>query len=175
IARVKPAETGAKTNLDLQTTKHLYSFRLREATGTKAAPDFKVFVRPEEPGHVRYVPIADLEALQAELKEARAALAAEQRRSADAIKAHKTQYVTTLQFAYRWEDKDDLRIRAIWHDGQSTYLQLQGRELPALYADKDGPALTNYQVLGGRTYVVPKVLERGTLAVGKTRVRFERR
>jgi hypothetical protein len=72
------------------------------------------------------------------------------------------------------EDGDDLRIRAIWHDGECTYLRIEGRELPALYADKDGPALTNYQVLG-RTYVVPTVLERGTLSAGKTQVYFERR
>lgn len=175
IARVKPAEQGATTNFELQTRRMLYSFRLREATGTKAEPDFKVYVRLEDdPGTNRFFTAAQMEAVQAELTETRAALEAERRRVAEAIEAHKAEYVTTLQFVYRWKDKDDLRIRAIWHDGQSTYLQLEGRELPALYELKDGPALTNYQVVG-HTYIIPKLLERGYLSMGKTRVTFERR
>jgi type IV secretion system protein VirB9 len=45
-------------------------------------------------------------------------------------------------------------------------------ELPALYEVKDGtPALVNFQVHGG-TYVVPKVLDRGYLAVGKAQFSF---
>jgi type IV secretion system protein VirB9 len=46
-------------------------------------------------------------------------------------------------------------------------------ELPALYELKDGkPELVNFQVRQG-TYVVPKVLERGYLAIGSQRVAFE--
>ena len=45
--------------------------------------------------------------------------------------------------------------------------------LPALYELKDGqPALVNFQVQSG-TYVVPKVVDRGYLALGKDRFSFE--
>jgi type IV secretion system protein VirB9 len=42
--------------------------------------------------------------------------------------------------------------------------------LPALYELTDGePALVNFQVQDG-TYIVPKVLDRGYLALGKARL-----
>jgi type IV secretion system protein VirB9 len=63
-------------------------------------------------------------------------------------------------------------VRAIWHDGQFTYIKAEAHELPALYEMKDNePALVNFNVENG-TYVVPKVLERGYLAVGKERFSF---
>ena len=38
-------------------------------------------------------------------------------------------------------------MRAIWHDGQFTYLKSDATELPALYELKDGkPAVVNFQV-----------------------------
>ena len=65
-------------------------------------------------------------------------------------------------------------VRAIWNDGQFTYLQTEATELPALYEVKDGdPALVNFQV-HEHTYVVPKVLDRGYLALGKARFEFSR-
>ena len=66
-------------------------------------------------------------------------------------------------------------MRAIWHDGQFTYLKSDATELPALYELKDGkPAVVNFQVQHG-TYVVPKVLDRGYLALGNARFTFEQR
>jgi hypothetical protein len=63
-------------------------------------------------------------------------------------------------------------VRAIWHDGQFTYIKTDARELPALYEMKDGaPALVNFNVENG-TYVVPKVVERGYLSLGKERFSF---
>ncbi|MGV3520263.1 hypothetical protein [Luteitalea sp.] len=47
--------------------------------------------------------------------------------------------------------------------------------MPWLYELKDGkPALVNFQVQRG-TYVVPKVLERGYLALGDEKLTFEPR
>jgi hypothetical protein len=63
-------------------------------------------------------------------------------------------------------------VRAIWHDGQFTYVKTDATELPALYEVKDGtPALVNFQVRGG-TYVVSKVIDRGYLALGKAQWSF---
>jgi type IV secretion system protein VirB9 len=64
-------------------------------------------------------------------------------------------------------------VRSIWHDGEFTYIKSVARELPALYELKDGqPSLVNFQVEQG-TYVIPKVLERGYLALGKERFSFQ--
>jgi hypothetical protein len=61
----------------------------------------------------------------------------------------------------------------MWHDGQFTYMKTDATELPALYELKDGkPAIVNFQVQNG-TYVVPKVLDRGYLALGNQRFTFE--
>ena len=63
-------------------------------------------------------------------------------------------------------------VRSIWNDGQFTYIKADAAELPALYELKDGkPALLNFQVHEG-TYVVPKVLDKGYLALGKERFEF---
>jgi len=63
----------------------------------------------------------------------------------------------------------------MWHDGQFTYLKSDASELPALYELQDGkPAVLNFQVHDG-TYVVPKVIERGYLALGNARFSFEQR
>ena len=63
-------------------------------------------------------------------------------------------------------------MRLIWHDGRFTYIKTDATELPALYELKDGkPALLNFQVHEG-TYVVPKVIDKGYLSLGKERFTF---
>jgi type IV secretion system protein VirB9 len=53
-----------------------------------------------------------------------------------------------------------------------TYLKVDGREKPALYEVLDGkPALVNFQVRNG-TYIVQKVLTKGYLALGQSRLEF---
>ena len=83
------------------------------------------------------------------------------------------QYPTRLQFAYgTLKYEKPFLVRSIWHDGQFTYIKADATELPALYELKDGkPALVNFQVHNG-TYVVPKVIDQGYLALGKERVSF---
>jgi type IV secretion system protein VirB9 len=64
-------------------------------------------------------------------------------------------------------------VRSIWHDGQFTYIKSDAREMPALYELNSGePAFVNFEV-HGNTYVVPKVLDRGYLALGTDRFRFQ--
>jgi len=178
-AYVKPAKERGATNLEIRSTSGtLYSFQLREISGTKAEPDRKVFVRGSAKranARPKFVSAAQMEATQTQLTQAREALEAEQRRATEAIAAHKAEYATRLRFDYRWKDVKAVRIGAMWHDGQATYLQVEARELPALYETVDGkPSLTNYRV-EGKTYIVPKVLERGYLTLGDTRVTFEPR
>jgi type IV secretory pathway VirB9-like protein len=175
IAHIKPAKEGAATNLDLVTsTGAIYSFLLDEKSG--GTPDLKVFVNadPSQPhGKPKYYTAAQFDSVQAELVDARNAVDAAQRRTDEAVAKFKAQYPATLQFVYgAVKYEKPFFVRSMWTDGQFTYIQSDARELPALYELKDGqPALVNFQVEHG-TYVVPKVLERGYLALGNARWTF---
>lgn len=176
IAHVKPAKEGATTNLNLVAASGtVYSFLLNEKN-SGGTPDLKVYVNadPNAPkGKQKYYSAAQIEQLQGELTQARAAVEAADRRAADAVASYQQQYPAHLQFVYgapKYEKP--FLVRAIWHDGRFTYIKAEAHELPALYEITDGaPALVNFQVQGG-TYVVPKVLERGYLALGKERFAF---
>jgi type IV secretory pathway VirB9-like protein len=176
IAHVKPAKEGAATNLNLVTASGaIYSFLLQEKSGP-GNPDLKVYVSADGAApsvKPRYVSAAQLTAIEAELAEARAAAAAADRRATDAIAAERQQYPARLQFAYGSAKYErPFLVRAIWHDGQFTYIKADATELPVLYEITDGkPALVNFQVRDG-TYVVPKVLNAGYLALGKERLSF---
>jgi type IV secretion system protein VirB9 len=176
IAHVKPAKEGAATNLNLVTSSgNVYSFLLRE--GRNGQPDLKVYVTAD-PSATRSAPkyfsAGHVTALQTELIEARAAIETTLRRADEGVAAFRQSYPSSLQFAYgapKYEKP--FFVRSIWHDGQFTYIKSDARELPALYEVKDGePSVVNFQVQQG-TYVVPKVLERGYLALGKDRFTFQ--
>jgi type IV secretory pathway VirB9-like protein len=174
IAHVKPAKEGAATNLNLVTSSgSVYSFLLTEKNGS---PDLKVYVKGDESaatGNRKYYSAAQVEGLEAELRSARAAVEAAGRRADEAIAAYRQEYPIRLRFAYgTWKYEKPFLVRSMWHDGQFTYIKADASELPALYEVKDGkPALVNFQVHQG-TYVVPKVLDEGYLALGKARFAF---
>ena len=180
IAHVKPAKEGASTNLNLVTASGtVYSFLLTE--GRQAQPDLKVYVAadPNAPrGQPKYFSAnqvnAQVTALQAELVQARAALEQATVRTTEAVSTFRQQYPGRLEFAYGTPKYErPFFVRSIWHDGEFTYIKSEARELPALYEMKDGePSLVNFQVQEG-TYVVPKVLERGYLALGNQRFPFQ--
>ncbi len=176
IAHVKPAKEGAATNLNLVVTSGaVYSFLLTEKNGT-GVPDLKVYVNadPSAPqGKPKYYSAAQVEDLQAELAEAKASVDAANRRAAESLASYQQQYPTKLQFVYGTQKyAKPFLVRSIWHDGQFTYIKADAPELPALYEVKDGkPALVNFQVHEG-TYIVPKVLDKGYLSLGKERFEF---
>jgi len=175
IAHVKPAKEGAATNLNLVTASGaVYSFLLTEKGNSM--PDLKVYVTPDPDtarGKAKYYTAAQFESVQAEVTAARDALEAERQRVADAIASYQQEYPSKLQFVYgapKYEKP--FLVRAIWNDGQFTYVRTDATELPALYEVKDGsPSLLNFQVRNG-TYVVPKVIDRGYLALGKAQFNF---
>jgi type IV secretion system protein VirB9 len=180
IAHVKPAKEGASTNLNLVTASGtVYSFLLTE--GRQTQPDLKVYVTadPNTPrGQPKYYSAtqvnAQVSALQAELVQARAALEAATVRTTEAVSTFRQQYPGRLEFAYGTPKYErPFFVRSIWHDGEFTYIKAEARELPALYEVTDGePSLVNFQVQQG-TYVVPKVLDRGYLALGNQRFSFQ--
>lgn len=176
IAHVKPAKEGASTNMNLVTASGaVYSFLLTEKGGT-GVPDLKVYVNadPNAPqDKPKYYSAAQVESLQGDLAEAKAQVEAANRRAIESIATYQQQYPAKLQFVYgapKYEKP--FLVRSIWHDGQFTYIKADATELPALYEVKDGkPALLNFQVHEG-TYVVPKVLDKGYLVLGKQRFDF---
>ncbi len=183
VAHVKPAKASAETNLNLVTARGtIYSFLLSEksaAPAAQSAPDLKVYVTadPATPvGRQKYFSAAEVERLQAELTEAREASSQAERRARELVAAAKQEMPTLMQFPYApVKYERPFLVRAMWHDGQFTYLQSDASELPALYELKDGkPSVVNFQVQRG-TYVVPKVLERGYLTVGNAKLAFELR
>jgi type IV secretion system protein VirB9 len=176
IAHVKPAKEGAATNLNLVTTSgRVYSFLLTEQKG--AEPDLKVYVTADPSvaiGPRKFYSAADMSILQAEVTAARSAANAAEQRADEAIASFKREYPSSLQFAYSISKYErPFFVRSVWHDGQFTYIKADATELPALYEVKDGsPSLVNFQVEHG-TYVVPKVIDRGYLALGKARFEFQ--
>jgi type IV secretion system protein VirB9 len=176
IAHIKPAKEGATTNLNLVTTSGaVYSFLLRE--NANAQTDLKVYVTGEitsQPAAPRFYSPTYVAALQAEISQAHGLAERASREAQEAIAAFRQQYPGTLQFVYRTVDyRKPFFVRAIWHDGQFTYIRSDARELPAVYELADGqPSLVNFEVRHG-TYVISKVVERGALVLGKARVVFE--
>ena len=177
IAHIKPAKEGAATNLNLVTSSGMvYSFLLNESQKSQA--DLKVYVvadatvaRAAKP---KYYSATQVSALQEELSEARAQIEAVTHRSSEAIASFRQEYPGKLVFNYEAPKYEKpFFVRSIWHDGEFTYIKSDAKELPALYELMDGrPALVNFQVQDG-TYVIPKVLERGYLALGKERFSFQ--
>jgi len=176
MAHVKPAKEGSSTNLNLVTgTGAVYSFLLTEKNGS--TPDLKVYVNadPSAPkAKPKFYSAAQVEELQAELVQARAAADLASRHASDEIASYQQQYPGRLQFVYGTPKYEKpFLVKAIWNDGQFTYIKAEAKELPALYELKDGaPAVVNFQVRGD-TYVVPKVVERGYLALGKEKFSFQ--
>jgi type IV secretory pathway VirB9-like protein len=176
LAHVKPAKEGAATNLNLITASGaVYSFLLNEKGGN-SNPDLKVYVAADPDGQrlkPRYYTATQFDAVQSELAEARKNIESERRRVVDAVARYQQEYPSKLHFVYATPKYEKpFLVRAIWHDGQFTYVKTDASELPAMYEIKDGmPSLLNFEVHDG-TYVVPKVIERGYLALGKARFTF---
>jgi len=176
IAHVKPAKEGAATNMNLVTASGaVYSFLLNEKGGA-GMPDLKVYVNADpstSQGKPKYYSAAQVESIQSELTETRAAVDAANRRTTEALAAYQQEYPGKLQFVYGpIKYAKPFLVRSIWNDGQFTYIKSDATELPALYEVKDGkPALVNFQVQNG-TYIVPKVLDHGYLSLGKERFEF---
>lgn len=179
VAHVKPAKEGAETNLNLVTGRGtIYSFLLKERGGA-SQPDLKIYVNADESapiGRPRYYSAADVERLNTELTEARNAIVKTEQRVKEAATAAFEEYPARMRFIYGTPKYEKpFYVRAIWDDGEFTYLKTDARELPALYELKDGkPSLVNFHVRGG-TYVVPKLLDRGYLALGDSKFTFEHR
>ena len=171
-----PAKAGIHSNLNLITDKgNVYSFTLDEI-GADGDPDLKVLIEPSEPALVsainspsKFVPASDVEAFrtQAQTSQLDANRKVEQFRS---------QYPTkSLKFDYVYRADRPFDVQAIYHDADFTYIKSTATEKFAVYEVKDGkPNSISFELRDG-TYVIPKVVDRGYLQIGKKHMDFERR
>ena len=190
LCYVHPAQTGIRSNLNLITAAgHVYSFVLTEISNDPSAePDLKMFVEPKEVSGVTaksglrgYVSAAEAEAYKKELETLRAQTAdqlrAAQAQSGEQVNHFRSSYATKLQFDFLLDAKaarEPFLVSAVYHDDTFTYIRCAAREKPALYEMKDGkPNLINFQLENG-VYIVPKILDRGYLAIGKKKLSFTR-
>jgi type IV secretion system protein VirB9 len=170
-----PAKEGIHSDLNLITDKgNVYSFTLDD--DESEMPDLKIVIEPSDASSVaaaqnapRFVPATEVATVQAQAEAA-------QVRARQQIDQFRSDYPTKiLQFDYVYQSKKPFQISAIYRDDQFTYIRSTAREKFAVYEVQDGkPALINFQFKDG-VYVVPKVIERGYLQLGKHRLSFEHR
>jgi len=188
FAYVKPARPKAQTNLNLITASgNVYSFVLTEVSGVSGVePDLKVFVELKEDamtsamnGPPRFVSANEIEDYRRQVElakeESRESRRASEQVIASEVDKYRSEYPVALRFSYQFErDKKPFSVTAIYHDDKFTYIQANAVEAPTLYELKDGkPNLINFEFRHG-TYVVPKILDSGYLAIGKARMSFTR-
>jgi type IV secretory pathway VirB9-like protein len=188
LCYVHPAQAGIRSNLNLITASgRVYSFLLTEiSSDPHAQPDLKLFVEPKEGtasnGTLRgYVRAADAEAYKKEIdaahNQAAEQVRAAQTRAADEVSQFRSTYPAKLRFDYALDTKaarEPFLVSAIYHDETFTYIRCAAREKPSLYEVKDGkPNLVSFQLENG-VYIVPQIVDRGYLAIGKKKLTFIR-
>jgi type IV secretion system protein VirB9 len=191
LCYVHPAQAGIRSNLNLITAAgHVYSFLLTEITSEPTVqPDLKIFIERKEESGVGaadtlhgYVSRAENDAYKKELDAVRASMAeqvhAAEEQASEEIARFRASYATKLQFDYTLGPKgarEPFLVSAIYHDDRFTYIRCGAREKPALYETKDGkPNLVSFEVQDG-VYILPKIVDAGYLALGKTKLPFSRR
>ena len=190
LCYLHPAQAGIRSNLNLITASgHVYSFLLEEVSKElNAEPDLKIFVEPKEQSGIgasgfgqRFVSASEAEAYKREIQTVRDQSNAEVQAAEASEKAKvekfRSEYPSKLQFDYHFESKATAQpflVSAIYHDDAFTYIKCAAPEKPAIYEVKDGkPNLINFDLVNG-TYIVPKIVDSGYLAIGKKKLAFAR-
>jgi type IV secretion system protein VirB9 len=170
-----PAKEGIHSNLNLITDKgSVYSFTLDDQESSD--PDLKVIIEPSDAsalaaatGVTRLVPAAEVDAARAQVQLA-------QTRAVAAVDEFRSEYPTKgLKFDYTFHDDKPFNVSAIYHDDRFTYIKSRASEKFAIYETTDNkPDLVTFQLKDG-TYVIPKIVDKGYLEIGKHRLEFTRK
>jgi type IV secretion system protein VirB9 len=170
-----PAKSGIRSNLNLITDKgNVYSFTLDEVGDGE--PDLKVLLEPSDPALVSAVNSAPKFVPESEIETFRSRAQSVQIAATNQIAQFKSEYpVKSLHFDFAYRGQKPFDVQAIYHDAEFTYIRSKAAEKFAIYEVKDGkPNAINFE-LRDSTYVIPKVLDRGYLEIGKKRMDFVRR
>lgn len=172
---VHPAKAGIHSSLDLITDKgSVYSFTLDDVES--GDPDLKVVIAPSDPSLLaaanspdKLVPASAVTAAQAQAQAA-------QTRAANAVEEFRSDYpVKALVFDYTFHNKKPFDVSAIYHDSKFTYIKTTAAEKFSVYELKDKkPDLITFQFESG-TYILPSVVDKGYLQIGKRKLDFERK
>ena len=170
-----PAKEGIQSNLNLITDKGtVYSFTLDDTDS--ANPDLKVVIEPSDPSSLAAANGANKLVSATEVESARAQAQAAQSHASEAVEQFRSDYPTqALQFDYVFKQEKPFAVSAIYHDDKFTYIKSSASEKFSVYELKDGkPDLITFQ-LKDSTYVIPTVVDRGYLQIGKHKLEFQRK
>jgi type IV secretion system protein VirB9 len=170
-----PAKEGIHSNLNLITDKGtVYSFTLDDDESSE--PDLKVVIEPSDPSSIAAATGADKLVPASEVAAAQQQSQLAQHRAARAVEEFRANYPTAaLKFDYTYKNDEPFGVSAIYHDDKFTYIKSSAAEKFSVYEIKDGkPDLINYQLTDG-TYVIPEVVDKGYLEIGKHKLTFERK
>ncbi len=173
---VHPAKPNISSNLNLITDKgNIYSFTMQDITAQGGDPDLKVIIQPADQssitastGPAQYVPAA-------QLAQTREQLTALQSHVTQAVDEYKSAYPLALKFDYVFKSEEPFAIQSIYHDDKFTYIKTNAQEKFSVYEMKDGkPDLINYDLRDG-TYIIPKIVDKGYVELGKKHMDFSRK
>jgi type IV secretory pathway VirB9-like protein len=188
---VKPKAAAAKSSTNVHIISdhgNDYTLELKEVSADQASGfDSTVFLMQADKDAQKkmaeaplFVPAAEVQEkedqLEREVAQAKAAEAAEKKTAESAQEQYQSTYPSALNFDYSWDHSKAkaLGVRQIWDDGKFTYIQGKFEEPPVVYELKDKKgSLINFQFEDG-LYTVPKLLENGYVAIGKSKVEFHR-
>jgi type IV secretion system protein VirB9 len=184
---VKSSKADSSTDLNLITDhQHTYTLRVSEIGKRSGAADEKVFLvaaseelQAENSKPPEFVPATDVERYKQQAEAAKAETETAKKQAQEQIAQETERFRVSLVKQMRFEYSYDVRrapfhVTAIWHDDKFTYIKAAPQEAPALYEVKENkPSLLNYSFDSG-VYTVPKILDRGYLAVGKRKMVFQR-
>jgi type IV secretion system protein VirB9 len=170
-----PAKEGIHSNLNLITDHGIvYTFTLDDVeTGD---PDLKIVIEPSDPSSLAAANGATKLVSAAEVEAARAQAQIALTRAATAVEQFRAEYPTAaLKFDYSYRNESPFEVMAIYHDDKFTYIKSSASEKFSVYELKDGkPDLITFQLKDG-TYILPTVVDRGYLEIGKHKLSFERK
>jgi type IV secretory pathway VirB9-like protein len=175
-ARDYPGYGGEKTNVSITLTSgnHM-SFLVSEISKVKGAhADLKVIVEQDgvEAEHPQFVPASDLTRLQAE-NEALKQKAAQPVKAVSCSEQVMKQVNSMKFFDYEmYEHKGRGKLKPIiTHDDTFTYVAIDGQEIPAVWAIRDGKTDKVQLLYQGGKYQLPLVDEL-EVRIGKESLKF---
>jgi type IV secretory pathway VirB9-like protein len=188
---VKPKSTAAKSSTNVHIISdhgNEYTLELLEVSSDPSSGfDSTVFLVPADKDAQKkmadapvFVPAAQVkekeDRLEKEVADAHAAANADRKAAQDAQEKYASTYPSNLHFDYTWDRNKAgaLGVKQIWDDGRFTYIQGKFEEPPVVYEVKDKKgSLINFDFANG-LYTVPKLLQNGYVAIGKSKVEFHR-
>ena len=170
-----PAKEGIHSNLNLITDKGtVYTFTLDDVPSIE--PDLKVVIEPTDATSLAAANGVGKLVSANEVSSAQAQAQLAQSHALQAVEEFRADYPTqALKFDYVFHNDSTFAVSAIYHDDKFTYIKSAAAEKFAVYELKDGkPDLITFQLKDG-TYILPTIVDKGYLQIGKHKLEFQRK